>query len=99
MALPDRLLADHRSVDRHLPPAQNGIAEAEDLGLDDGPAALLPGEVGARQEHHADREAAADVLVAVQLLPEEALRDLEIDAGAIARFAVCVDRAAMPYCA
>ena len=52
------LLADHRDVDRHLAPAQDGVAEAQDLGLDDGAAALLRAEVGARQEHHADGDAA-----------------------------------------
>ena len=75
---------------------QDGVAEAEDLGLDDRAAALLRGEVGARQEHHADREAPRHVLVAVQLLPEEVLRDLDMDAGAVAGLAVGVDRAAVP---
>ena len=93
----DRLLADHRGVDRHLAPAQDGVAEAEDLGLHDRAAALLAGEVGARQEHHADREAPRHILVAVQLLPEKVLRDLEIDPGAVAGLAVGIDRAAMPH--
>ncbi len=45
-------------VDRHLAPAVDGVAEAQDLALDDGAAALLRAEVGARQEDHADREPA-----------------------------------------
>jgi hypothetical protein len=95
----DRLLANDRGVDRDLAPAQDGVVEAENLGLHDRAAALLPGEVGARQEHHADRETPRHVLVAVQLLPEEVLRDLDIDPGAVSGLAVGVDRAAMPHCA
>ncbi len=92
----DRLVADHRGVDRHLAPAEDRVAEAQDLGLDDRPAALLAGEVGARQEHHADRDPALGELAAADLLAQEVLRDLEIDAGTVAGLAVGVDRAAMP---
>src|SRR3546814_1002132 len=52
-----RLVADHRHVDRHLAPAIDGIARLDDLGLDDGAAFLLRGQVGARQKDHADGEA------------------------------------------
>src|SRR6185312_17486896 len=58
------LLADHVDVDRHLAPAIDGVAEIENLGLDDGAAALLAVEIGARQEHRADRKAAGARLVA-----------------------------------
>jgi hypothetical protein len=53
-----RLLADHGDVERHLPPTINVVTEAQDLVLDDTPATLLGGEIGARQENHADAKAA-----------------------------------------
>ena len=77
------LLADHRDVDRHLAPAQDRVAEAQDLGLDDGAAALLRAEVGARQEHHADGDAADLRGLAgriADMVAEEVLRDLDMDA-------------------
>ena len=79
---------------------QDRVAEAQDLGLDDGAAALLRAEVGARQEHHADRDApdlralAAGV---ADMLLEEVLRDLDVDARAVAGLAVGVDGAAVPH--
>ncbi len=94
------LLADHRDVDRHLAPAQDGVAEAQDLGLDDGAAALLRQKVGARQEHHADGDAADLRGLAARIahvIAEEVLRDLDMDAGAVAGLAVGIDGAAMPH--
>ena len=76
------------------------MAEAQDLGLDDGAAALLCAEVGTRQEHHADRnppdlrELAAGV---ADIFLEEVLRNLDVDARAIAGLAVGIDRAAVPH--
>ena len=93
------LLADHRDVDRHLAPAVDRVAEAQDLGLDDGAAALLRAEIGARQEDHADRDAADLRGLAARIahvVAEEVLRDLDMDAGAVAGLAVGIDRAAMP---
>src|SRR5262249_15776733 len=92
------LLADHTDVHGNLAPAVDRIAVVQDLGLDDRPAALLAVEVGARQEDHADRELAAAGLVArvLDVLAEEALRDLDVDAGAVAGLAGGVDGAAMP---
>ena len=76
------------------------MAEAQDLGLDDGAAAFLRAEVGARQEHHADGDAAELRLLAggiADVVAEEILRDLDMDAGAVAGLAVGVDRAAVPH--
>ena len=55
-------------------------------------------EVGARQEDHADGEVPAARLVAgaADMLLEEVLRNLDVDAGAVAGLAVGVDRAAVP---
>ena len=94
------LLADHRDVDRHLAPAQDAVAHAQDLGLDEGTAALLRAEVGARQEHHADGDAAdfGDLAARIaHVLAEEILRDLDMDAGAVAGLAVGIDGAAVPH--
>src|SRR6185437_7995523 len=93
------LLADHVDVDRHLAPAIDGIAEIEDLGLDDGAAALLAVEVGARQEHHADGEPPGARLMAgmAHMLAEEILGYLDMNAGAVAGLAVGVDGAPMPH--
>src|SRR6516225_661724 len=51
-----RLLADHVDVDRHLPPAIDGVTGIENLRFDDRAATLLRIEIGARQEDHADGE-------------------------------------------
>ena len=47
-----------RDVDRHLAPAIDAVAEVQDFGLDDLPAAFLRVEIGARQEDHADGDRA-----------------------------------------
>ena len=76
------------------------MAGAQDLGFDDDAAAFLGTEVGARQEHRADRDATAlDVLAArvADVFLEEILRDFDVDAGAVTGLAVGVDGAAMPY--
>src|SRR5262249_16304415 len=94
------LLADYRDVDRHLAPAQDEVAEAQDLGLDDGAAALLRAQVGARQEHHADGDAADMRQLAgriADVLAEEVLRDLDMQARAVTGLAVGVDGATMPH--
>ena len=92
------LFADGRRVHRHLPPAVDRISEIEDLGLDDHPAGLLRSQVGARQEHHADREAPAARRVpgVADVVLEDVLRDLHVDPGAVAGLAVGVQRAAVP---
>ena len=92
------LFADHGRVDRDLTPAIDGIAEFEDLGLDDLPAAFLGGVIGLGQEDLAHRDAAAlgGVAETRDLVSEELLRDLEMDAGTVAGLAVGIDRAAMP---
>ena len=93
-----RLLADHGDVDRHLTPAVDAVAHGEDLGLDDAAAALLCCEIGARQEDHADGEPALARLVALvaDVLLEEVLGDLHVDAGTVARLAVGIHGTAMP---
>src|SRR5258708_30133670 len=87
------LLADDVDVHPHLAPAIDDIAEIEDLGLDDRAAALLPLEIGARQEDHADGELARARLMTglLDVLAEEILWDLDMDAGAVAGLAVGID--------
>src|SRR6185437_7484790 len=68
--------------------------------LDDGAAALLRRHVGARQEHRADGDATALHVLArriADMLLEEVLRDLDVDARAVAGLAVGIDRAPVPY--
>ena len=93
-----RLVADDAYVDRHLPPAVDGVAEADDLGLDDGAAGFLRRQVGARQEDHPDRGqiGLGPVAGALDVLVEEVDRNLDMDAGTVAGLAVGVDRAAVP---
>ena len=85
-------------VDRHLPPAIEIEAEAQDLGFHDGAAGLLRHVVGARKKYLADRDAAG-----TQPMPglrhrgaKEFLRHLQMDPGAVAGLAVGVHRTAMP---
>src|SRR5690606_8266493 len=84
------LLADHLDVHRHLAPAENRVAVAENFALDDDAAALLRREIGARQEHHPDGEAfrPGRMTRAADMFAEEILRDLHMDAGAVAGLAV-----------
>ena len=94
-----RLGTDDRHVDGHLAPAIDGIARLDDLAFDDGAAGFLRIEVGAGQEHHADREAVGQRLVAGNgdRVVEEAHRQVHMDARAVAGLAVGIDRAAMPH--
>ena len=91
------LLADNGDVHRHLAPAIDGVAEIEDLGLDDAAAAFLGAQIGLGQEDHAQAQAAGHRLVAgvADMVLEEVLRQLDVDAGAVAGLAVGVHRAAM----
>ena len=93
------LFAQHGRIDRHMTPAVNIVAHAQNFGFHDGPAAFLRRKIGARQEHltHGDQ------LVHVRLMPgaahlviKERHRDLHMDARAIAGLAVGIDSAAVP---
>ncbi len=94
-----RLLADDADIHRHLAPAIDGVAVVQDLALDDDAAGLLLAEVGARQEDLADAELAGAELLAdlAHIVLEEGVRDLHVDAGAVAGLAVGIDRAAVPH--
>src|SRR3546814_10710208 len=93
-----RLLPDDGDVDGHLTPAIDGVARVDDLRLDDGAAGFLRAEIRARQEDHADGEAVGQRLVAGigDGVVEEAHRQVDMDARAVAGLTVCVDRAAVP---
>ena len=86
-------------IHRHVTPAVDVIAHAQDFGLDDGPARLLRAEVGARQEHLTDRDhlfLARLVAGAADLIVEELNRNLHVDARAVAGLAVGIHRAPVP---
>ncbi len=93
-----RLLADHRGIHRHLAPAVDAVAEVEDRRLDEGAAGFLRRQVGLRQEHGAEAELALSRLEAgaPHVIAEEVLRNLHVDAGAVAGLAVGVHRPAVP---
>ena len=93
------LFTQHRDADRHMPPAIDVVTHAENFGLHDGPACLLRGEIGARQEDlaHGDQLVLTrGVTGAADLFIEEGHRDLHMNARAIAGHAVGIDRAAVP---
>jgi len=93
-----RLVTDHRNIDRHLPPAIDGVAKADDLRFDDGAAGLLRRQIGARQEDLPDCQPVrlGPVAGAVDMFVEEIERQLDMNAGPVAGLAVGIDRAAMP---
>ena len=92
------LLADDVDVHRHLAPAIDRMAVGEDLALDHDAGALLGAEIGARQEHHADAELARPQhrAGAPDMVLEEILRDLHMDARPVAGLAVGIHGTAMP---
>ena len=94
-----RLFSDHRRIDRHLAPTLDAVAEAENLRLHDAAAEVLRAEIGLGQEHHADGKASALGPLAgrLHMLPEEVLRNLDVNAGAVAGLAVGIDRAPVPH--
>src|SRR5262249_41291547 len=94
-----RLLADDLDVHRYLAPAVDRVAVGQDLALDDDAAALLGAQVGAWQKDLADAELplAGHLPLATDVLLEEILRNLHVDAGAVAGLAVGIDGAAMPH--
>ena len=74
------------------------MAVGEDLALYHHAGALLGAEIGAGKEDHADAKLARPHLRAgaADVIPEEILRDLDMDAGAIAGLAIGIDGAAVP---
>ena len=93
------LFAQHRGIHRHMAPAIDVVAHAQNFGFHDGPAAFLRAKIGARQEDLADR----DQLVHVGLMPgaadlivEELDRDLHVDARAVARLAIGINGTTVP---
>ena len=90
---------DDRQVDGRLAPAIDPEAGAQGLGLDDGAGAVLGAQVGARQEDLADADGPRTQGLADggHLFGEEALGQLRHDAGAVARQAVGIDRAAVGH--
>jgi hypothetical protein len=105
---PDVELAEHRhdllggrpdgaGVDRHVAPAHHPLALGGDRGLEDALARRARGRVR-RQEHLGDAVAAAARHVEAQALAlglEEAVGELERDAGAVAGLGVGAARAAV----
>ena len=95
-----RLVADHRHIDRHLAPAIDLVAKADDFGFDDGAAGLLRRQIGARQENLADGEQIGLGRMAgtADMFVEEIEWQFDMDAGAIAGLAIGIDGTAVPDC-
>ena len=86
---------------RHVAPAINVVAHAQNFGLDDGPARFLRAEICAWQKHLTNRDQLVHVrgvTGAFDLVVKEFHRDLNVDARAIPRLAICIDSAAVPDC-
>ena len=93
------LFPQHGDIHRHMAPAIDVIAHAQDLGLHDGPAGLLRAEIVARQKHLAHRHQLGLARLmpgAADLIKEERRRDLHMDAGAVAGLAIGIHSAAVP---
>ena len=94
-----RLGADNRHVDRHLTPAIDGVAGVDDFSLDNRPAVFLCAQVGARQEHHADRQTVWHRAVAAVRngIVKEADRQVDMQPSAITRLAVGINGTTVPH--
>ena len=92
-------LSDDRNIHRHLPPTVDRIARIDQLGLDDGAAAFLRIEIGARQEDHPDRQPVRQHFMAAigDGVVEKPLRQVDMNARAVAGLAIGIDRAAVPH--
>src|SRR3546814_12219621 len=85
-------------INRHLPPAIDGVAGVDDLGFNDSAAGFLRRKIRAREKHHADRKAVGQGLVTRigDRIVEEADGQVHVDASAIASLAVRSHRATVP---
>ena len=92
------LFADAGDIDRHLPPAINGIAGIENFSFHNLPAAFLRAQIGFWQKHlaHGDTPGTQPIATAFHHGSEEILRDFDMNAGPIAGFAIGIHGAAMP---
>ena len=95
------LFAQALDLYRHMSPAVNIIAHAQNFGFDDCPACLLRPKIGSGQKYLTD----GDQLIPVRgvtrplnLIIEKADRDLHMNARAITRFAIRIDSPAVPDC-
>jgi hypothetical protein len=94
-----RLVAEDRHIHRHMAPAVDVVAHPQHFGFDDRAAAFLRPEIGARQKHlpHGDELAHVGFVAGpADLIVEEADRNLDVDARAVAGLAIGIDRAAVP---
>ena len=94
------LVAQHRHIHRHMPPAIDVMPHPQDFGLDNGPAAFLRPEIRPRQKHLPHR----DQLFGVRLVPgpphlviEKLDRDLQMNPRPVPGLAVRIHRPAVPH--
>ena len=92
------LVAKRFGVDRHLPPSIDDMADSQNFLFDDTAAAFLCRQIGARQEHHADSQPAAIIIMAGtrNMLDEEIARYLDMDSRAVTCHTVGINRTTMP---
>ncbi len=95
------LLAQTADMHRHVAPAVDIVAHAQDLGLDDRAADFLSAEIRAGQEDLAHRNQLVPprcMAGPTDLVIEEMRRDLHVDAGTVPGLAIGIDGTAVPDC-
>ena len=95
------LVAKAGHIDRHMAPAIDIVAHAQNFGFHDGPALLLRTEIGARQKDLTNGNQLIQVgfmAGATDLVVEEWNRDLHVDTRAIAGLTIGVHGTAVPDC-
>ena len=93
------LFAKAFNFDRHMAPAVNIVAHAQNFGFHDGPAGFLGCEIGAGQEHLTHRNQLVHVrrvAGALNLVIKELYRDLHMDARTITGLAIRVHSTPVP---
>ena len=93
-----RLFTNDAGIHRHLPPAVDPVAEAQDFAFHDRTAALLRGHIHTRQEDLADGETHLARLVPRRrhMLAEKIVRDLDMNTRAVAGFPIGIHGPPVP---
>ena len=94
-----RFLAQAIDGDRHMPPAVDVIAHAQNFGFHNGPAGLLRAEIRARQKHLTNRHQLVHARLMAcpfDLIVEKRRRDLHMNARTVTGFAIRINSTPVP---